>query len=300
MSTALNKETHLEMYRKVSLIKFNDDRLQSEIRAGRMVMPYYSSRGQEVIPAAISMHLKNTDYIVTIYRGIHDSVAKGVPLPALWAELAGKVTGTCKGKGGPMHITHPDTGVMVTTGIVGSSIPVATGLALASQYKNDGRVTVAKFGDGAANIGSFHEGLNLAAVWKLPDVFVCQNNLYAEHTSYAKGTSCTHIADRAAAYNMPGIRVDGNDPEAMYAAADEAVERARSGAGPTLIEAMTFRFCGHVIGDGGSYIPDDEMAEAKEKDPFPIYQQWLIDKGYATQADIEAIDGSNREAIDAA
>lgn len=300
MSRALNKETHLEMYRKVSLIKFNDDRLQSEIRAGRLVMPYYSSRGQEVIPAAISMHLETSDYIVTIYRGIHDSVAKGVPLPELWAELAGRVNGTCKGKGGPMHITHPDSGVMVTTGIVGSSIPIGAGLALASQYKKDGRVTVANFGDGASNIGSFHEGLNLASVWKLPVVFVCQNNRYAEHTSYAKGTSCTHIADRAAAYNMPGIRVDGNDPEAMYLAAGEAIERARSGGGPTLIEAETFRFCGHVVGDGSSYIPESEMAEAKDKDPFPIYQQWLIEKGYASQADIEAIDRTNQEAIDAA
>ncbi|MEQ8835718.1 MAG: thiamine pyrophosphate-dependent dehydrogenase E1 component subunit alpha [Lacipirellulaceae bacterium] len=300
MSTALDKDIHLEMYRKVSLIKLNDDRLQSEILAGRLVMPYYSTRGQEIIPSAVSMHLTKEDYIVTIYRGIHDSVAKGVPLPDLWAELAGRVTGTCKGKGGPMHITHPESGVMVTTGIVGSSIPIGVGLALASQYKKDGRVTVANFGDGASNIGSFHEGLNLASVWKLPVVFVCQNNRYAEHTSYEKGTSCGQIADRAASYNMPGVRVDGNDPEAMYQAASEAIDRARSGGGPTLIEAMTFRFCGHNLGDKSSYIPADEMEEAKANDPVPRYQRWLVEQGYASEADIESIDRANKEAIDSA
>jgi len=300
MSSALDKDTHLAIYKKVSLIKQNDDRLQAEIMAGRLVMPYYSTRGQEIIPAATSMHLEKKDYIVTIYRGIADSVAKGVPLPELWAELAGRVTGTCKGKGGPMHITHPETGVMVTTGIVGSGIPIGTGLALSSQLRNDGRVTVTNFGDGASNIGAFHEGLNLASVWNLPVVFLCSNNGYAEHTHYSKGTSCERIADRAASYNMTGIHVDGNDPEAMYQAAGEAIERARSGGGPTLIEAKTFRFCGHIIGDGSKYIPKEEMDAAKANDPFPRYQQFLVEQGFATEADIEAIDADNLAAIEAA
>jgi len=268
--------------------------------AGRLVMPYYSSRGQEIIPAAMSMHLTAEDYIVTIYRGIHDSVAKGVPLRELWAELAGRATGTCKGKGGPMHITHPESGVMVTTGIVGSGIPIGAGLALASQYRKDGRVTVTNFGDGATNIGAFHEGLNLASVWKLPVIFLCQNNRWAEHTAYAKGTACERIADRAAAYDMPAIHVDGNDPEAMYAAAAEAVERARSGGGPTLIEAMTFRFCGHIIGDGSKYIPAEEMEAAKANDPFPRYQGFLVDQGFASREEVEEIDAENLALIEAA
>src|ERR1700733_4992554 len=168
----------IEIYRRIALIMRNDERFRSVIRSGRLVMPYYSTRGQEVIPAAMSVNLGPDDYICTIYRGIHDSLAKGVPMKELWAELAGRVTGTCKGKGGPMHITHPASGGMVTTGIVGSSMPIANGLALASQIRGERRVTVAYFGDGAANIGAFHEALNMAAVWKLPVVFVCQNNQY--------------------------------------------------------------------------------------------------------------------------
>lgn len=291
--TEISNDTHMAMYQKMSLIKQNDDRVQKEMMAGKLVMPFYSTRGQEVIPAAVSVNLTKEDYVVTIYRGIHDSLAKGVPLKDLWAELAGRVTGTCKGKGGPMHITHPASGVMVTTGIVGSGIPIGCGLALSSQYKKDGRVTVSNFGDGASNIGAFHEGLNLASVWKLPVVFVCQNNQYAEHTSYKLGTSCDSVADRAASYKMPGIRVDGNDPEAMYKVAKEAINRARNGEGPTLIEAMTFRFCGHTMGDDSHYIPKAEMEAAKAADPIPRYRQWLIDKGIATEESLTAIEQAN-------
>jgi TPP-dependent pyruvate/acetoin dehydrogenase alpha subunit len=215
-----------------------------------------------------------------------------MPLKQLWAELAGRVTGTCKGKGGPMHITHPATGVMVTTGVVGSSMLIANGLALASQIRGDGRVTVANFGDGAANIGAFHEALNMASVWKLPVVFVCQNNRYGEHTKYAATTPIDQIAKRAAAYAMPGIHVDGNDPLAMYAAAKEAIERARAGGGPTLIEAMTFRFNGHNIGDDDSYMSPDEKKGWMEKDPFPIYRSWLIAQGHASDEDLKSIEAS--------
>ena len=162
----------------------------------------------------------------------------------LWAEYAGKVTGTCKGKGGPMHITHPASGVMVTTGIVGSSMPIANGLALAAQIRGERRIAVAYFGDGATNIGAFHEALNMAAVWKLPVLFVCQNNGYGEHTRYELATSVAKISDRAASYQIPGVTVNGNDPLAVYAAAQSAIERARAGAGPTLLEARTFRVSG--------------------------------------------------------
>ena len=300
MTDTLDTATHLAMYEKMMLIKLNDDRLHTEIMAGRLITPLYSSRGQEVIPAAISVNLNDDDYIVTIYRGIHDSLAKGVPLNDLWAELAGRVAGTCKGKGGPMHVTHPESGVMVTTGIVGSGIPIGTGLALSSHFKQDGRVTISNFGDGAANIGAFHEGLNLASLWKLPVVFVCQNNRYAEHTAFSLGTTVERVADRAQAYDMPGIHVDGNDPIAMYAAAREAIERARNGGGPTLIEAMTFRFCGHIIGDDSHYIPEQEMAEAVANDPLPKYRQWLIDNSHATDDQLGAMESEITELIDAA
>jgi TPP-dependent pyruvate/acetoin dehydrogenase alpha subunit len=285
-STALNEpsaETEIEMFRKMMLIKLCDERLIEIIRAGRMRSPYYSPRGQEAISAAISVNLRPDDYVVTIYRGIHDHLAKGVPLKALFAEYAGRQAGSCKGKGGPMHITHPACGVMVTTGIVGSGNPIANGLAWASVIRGDGRVCVSNFGDGASNIGSFHEALNLASLWKLPVVFVCQNNGYGEHTRFDLGTAVANIADRAASYDMPGVTVDGNDARAVWRAAHEAIMRARTGGGPTLLEAKTFRFNGHILGDPGEYIPKQVMADAKLRDPVPLYRQSLIERGIADE-----------------
>lgn len=295
-----DKDTLRDIYRKMSAIKQNDERIIGEMMAGRMAMPYYSARGQECIPAAISVQLSSDDYLVTIYRGIHDMVAKGVPLNLIWAELAGRQTGTCKGKGGPMHITHPESGCMATTGIVGASLPIACGLGLSAQLRKDGRVTVANFGDGASNIGAFHESLNLAAVWKLPVVFVCQNNRYAEHTKYEYGTASSSVAKRADAYDMPGIQVDGNDPVAVYNAAKEAIERARNDGGPTLIEAMTFRFNGHTMGDPGEYIPKEEYKAAQEADPYPKYRQWLVDNDVASLEELDATDAEISAEVSAA
>ena len=289
-----------EIYRRMALIKANDERSRKVIMSGKLVMPYYSPRGQEVIPSAISVSLTDEDYICTIYRGSHDQLAKGLPLKDLWAEVAGRTTGTCKGKGGPMHVTYPTKGIMVTTGIVGSSMPIANGLAWGSQLKGDGRVTVAYFGDGASNIGAFHESLNLAAVWKLPIVFVCQNNEWGEHTSYEKATSARQIADRAAAYSIPGIRVDGNDPIEMYAVAKEAIDRARAGEGPTLIEAMTYRFFGHVFGDADAYMDKDRKAAAMEADPVPRYRAQLIAEGIATEEELAAMETAIEAEIDEA
>ena len=292
----------VEMYKKMTLIKQADEFLRSAIMQGRLIAPYYSPRGQEVIPSAISVNLTDKDYICTIYRGIHDMLAKGVPLKPLLAELAGRVTGSCKGKGGPMHITHPESGVMVTTGVVGSSMPIANGLALASKIKRDGRVTIANFGDGASNIGAFHESLNMASVWKLPVIFVCQNNGYAEHTKYSKGTSVANISTRAVAYDMPGVTVDGNDPIAMWNAANEAVERARNGGGPTLIEAKTFRFQGHVMGDADGYMEAGEKTYAMARDPVPLYRDWLIKEKHAAEEDLAeheaSIDAELKEALE--
>jgi acetoin:2,6-dichlorophenolindophenol oxidoreductase subunit alpha len=282
--------TLVAIYRKMVQIKLNDDRFVGQLKAGRLVMPYYSARGQECIPAAISVSLNPSDYLVTIYRGIHDMLAKGVPARLIWAELAGRSTGSCKGKGGPMHVTHPESGCMVTTGVVGAGMPIACGLALAAQLRSDSRVTVTNFGDGASNIGAFHESLNLAAVWQLPMVFVCQNNRYAEHTAMAKGTSIEHIADRAQSYGIPGVHIDGNDPIAVYAAAKQAIHRARSGQGPTLIEAMTFRFNGHLVGDTGDYMAKGEYQAALAADPYPKFRRWLIENEHATNEALANIE----------
>ena len=200
--------------RKALLINVFDESMRGLLSSGRLAAVYYSVRGQEVLAAAMGVNLRPTDYIVTTYRGIHDQLAKGMPLRELCAEYYGKATGTCKGKGGPMHITYPKAGIMVTTGVVGSGLPIANGLALASQLKKDGRVTVCTFGDGASNIGAFHESLNMASLWKLPVVFLCQNNGYGECTKYEKATAVANIAERAASYNMRGVTVDGNDAEA--------------------------------------------------------------------------------------
>jgi len=272
----VDRDTLLEIYRRTMLIHRTDERFRSLLMSGKLRLVYYPVRGQEVVSAAMMTPLRPDDYLVTTYRGVHDQLAKGIPLKDLWAEFTGKASGTCKGKGGPMHITDPATGVMVTTGIVGSGLPIANGLALSSQLKKDGRVTVVCFGDGASNIGGFHEALNMASVWQLPVVFCCQNNRYGEHTPYAQSTSAKQIIDRAPGYSMPAVRVDGNDPIAMYRAAEEAVERARAGGGPTLIEAMTYRMLGHTFGSSYAYVPKELLDEAARNDPLPRFRNLLL------------------------
>ena len=297
--TEVDRRVLVDIYRRMALIQRSDERFRAVIKAGKIVAPYYSPRGQECIPAAVSVNLSDEDYVCTIYRGIHDMLAKGVPSKLLWAEIAGKATGTCKGKGGPMHITHPASGVMVTTGIVGSSMPIANGLALAAQIRGEKRVAVAYFGDGASNIGAFHESLNMAAVWKLPVVFVCQNNGYGEHTRYDIATSAKRVSDRAAAYQMPGVTVDGNDPLAVYEAARAAIIRARDGDGPTLIEAMTFRFQGHVFGDADAYMAPGEKEAAMARDPVPRLRAWLVEGGVA-DSELAALEAAIEREIDEA
>src|SRR5262245_41416286 len=299
-SQSLSPQTLLEIYRKALLINVFDEKMRGLLSSGRLAAVYYSPRGQEILAGAMGVNLQATDYIVTTYRGIHDQLAKGMPLRELCAEYYGKATGTCKGKGGPMHITYPKAGIMVTTGVVGSGLPIATGLALASQLKKDGRVTVCTFGDGASNIGAFHEALNMASLWKLPVVFLCQNNGYGECTKYEKATSVANIAERAASYNMRGVTVDGNDAEAMWRASREAVERARAGEGPTLLEAKTFRFMGHYFGDPGAYIPKEEYQAALARDPMPRCRAAVIASGAATEQQLEALQRELAREIEAA
>ena len=279
----------VDIYRRMLRVERNDDAIRAALRRGRLQMPYYSARGQEVIPATVSHLLNRDDQICTIYRGIQDMVAKDIPLGPLWAEIAGRIDGTCKGKGGPMHLTYPEMGIMVTTGIVGSSMPIANGLAWAALLDESKRVVVAYFGDGASNIGAFHESLNLAAVWKLPVVFVCANNGFAEHTRYEDGTSVDLISKRAISYGIPGFTVDGNDADDMFAHVSAAIERARAGEGPTLLECKTFRFFGHVLGDDDFYMTKEEMAAALAHDPLPLLRARLIAEGHASEEDLAAM-----------
>ena len=300
MNQSFTPATLLAIYRKARLINLIDERFRGLLRSGRLAAVYYSPRGQEILAAAMGVHLQPTDYLVTTYRGIHDQLAKGIPLKPLFAEYYAKATGACKGKGGPMHITHPESGVMVTTGIVGSGLPIANGLGWASQLKKDGRVTLVTFGDGASNIGAFHEALNMASLWKLPVIFLCQNNLYGESSKYAKCTAVDNIGERAASYNMVGVTVNGNDPEAMWRASGEAVARARAGEGPTLIEAKTFRFMGHYFGDPGAYIPKEEYDDHMSRDPMPIARAAALSGGAATEAELDAYDAEVNALIDEA
>ena len=295
----ISNDVLLDIFRRTQMIYQTDVKMRSMILSGELPIVYYSPRGQEVVSASMMAAVEKTDYLVTIYRGIHDQIAKGVPLKPLLAEYAGKVTGTCRGKGGPMHITHPESGVMVTTGIVGSGIPIASGLGLSSKIAGDGKVTVCCFGDGATNIGAFHEGVNMASLWDLPVIFLCQNNLYGEHTKFEYTSNTDTIAERGAAYGIRSVRVDGNNAIEMYLAAQDAVEHARSGKGPTLIEAMTFRFNGHVFGDPGKYIPKEEMAAAKAADPLPLLRRTLLETGFC-EDELNAVETEIGQQVDEA
>ncbi len=286
------------MFEIVAAISRTDAEFRKLLLAGQARSTYYSPKGQECISAGIGALLRRDDYVVTTYRGLHDHLAKGVPMRELFAEFLGRATGTCKGKGGPMHVTHPATGLMVTTGIVGSGLPIGNGLAWSSLLGGTDQVTVVNFGDGASNIGAFHEALNMAAVWRLPVVFVCHNNRYGEHTRYEAATSVPQVALRAAAYGMPGYTVDGNDPVAVYGAAKAAVARARAGDGPTLIEAMTYRFWGHIFGDDMRYMPVKERQAAMAADPAVRYRNWLVDQGHFADADLTVIEADVDAAID--
>ncbi|MWA04859.1 thiamine pyrophosphate-dependent dehydrogenase E1 component subunit alpha [Actinomadura sp. LD22] len=300
MRTLTDEAGLLGIYRTAVRINRADEKLRGLLTSGELAVSYYSPRGQEVVAAGMMSRLRAEDYLVTTYRGIHDQIAKGIPLEPLFAELFGRVDGTCKGKGGPMHVTQPETGVMVTTGVVGSGLPIAVGLGLAAQVRGQDRVTVVCFGDGASNIGAFHEALNMAALWRLPVVFLCQNNRYAESTRYSDGTTVERIAQRAASYGIPGVTVDGNNAGEMAEAASQAVARARAGEGPTLLEAMTYRFMGHYFGDAGAYMDADEFVAAQAADPVPALRKELLRAGISTEEELTALENEEQAAVDSA
>jgi TPP-dependent pyruvate/acetoin dehydrogenase alpha subunit len=278
------------MFELMVTIRACDDRARRGLSGGEFACTYWPATGQEAIAAALGTVLRRDDQLVSTYRGLHDQLAKGVPLGPLVAELLTRSTGVNGGKGGVMHITHPPSGLMASTGIVGSGLPIAVGLGLAARYSGSDRVAVASFGDGATGTGSFHEAVNLAALWHLPVVFVCQNNRYAEMTPTAHAQPVPDVADRARGYGLPGRTVDGNDPDVVHGALAAAVDRARSGAGPTLLECTTFRLFGHYFGDPMRYLPADELEAARAAEPIHRYRDRLLADGVMDEpgaADLE-------------
>jgi len=288
------------LYELMTLMKAADDRLSKGIATGQFLCVYWPPRGQEAIAAAIGVCLRPHDQLVTTYRGLHDLIGKGVPLVEIYGELMGRDVGASRGKAGLMHVARPDSGVMLSTGIVGAGLPVAVGLAMATQRKGLDRVTVVSFGDGATNTGSFHEAANMAALWALPMVLLCQNNQYAEMTPTEHTMKIEHVSDRANGYGMPGVRVDGNDPLAVVAALNDAIARARKGGGPTLLECVTFRFRGHYFGDQMAYIPKEQMAAALDADPVPAFRSRLASLGICSAEELDEIDAAAAATVEEA
>jgi 2-oxoisovalerate dehydrogenase E1 component len=293
--TSDGHEARVELFRTMARIAACDQVLRDALSAGQVTLTYYSPRGQEAVAAGACAALEPDDYLVTTYRGLHDQIAKGVPLRPLLAEMLGRSAGTGKGKGGPMHIVCPEVGLMLSTGVVGSGLPVAAGLAWAAQRAGTGRVALVSFGDGASNIGAFHETANLASLWELPLVLLCQNNGYGEHTAVARHQRVPRIAERAAAYAMAGVTVDGNDPVAVRDAVAEAAGRARAGGGPTLVEAVTYRLYGHVFGDRMTYIDQAELDEAWRAEPLARFRARLVADGGLEEDEADGITAAEDE-----
>jgi TPP-dependent pyruvate/acetoin dehydrogenase alpha subunit len=258
------------------------------------------SLGQEAIAAGFAAAMRRDDYTFCTYRGHAHTLARGAPMPAVMAELLGREAGLMKGKGGSMHLTSVDHGAMGSYAIVGAHLPIAAGAAWSAQARGSGQVAVCFFGDGATNIGAFHEALNLAAVWKLPVVFVCENNLYMEYTPISGVTAVANpAADRASAYGLERILIDGNDADQVFTTATSVIARARSGDGPSLVEATTYRHGGHSRADPAKYRPDEEVAEWLAKDPVIVYRAALVGAGI-DEVTLTKVEDGVRVAVDEA
>jgi len=297
---APSDEQRREMYGLMAQIRACDERIRRGVSGGEFATTYWPATGQEAIAAAMGVVLRADDQLVSTYRGLHDQLAKGAPLGPVLAEILTRASGINGGKGGSMHISHPPSGLVLSTGIVGSGLPIAVGVGLALQRQGADRVVVASFGDGATGTGSFHESVNLAALWRLPVVFLCQDNRYAEMTPAAHGQPVAHVADRAPAYGIPGKVVDGNDPDAVFRALATATDRAREGGGPTLLECTTFRLWGHYFGDPMRYIPPEELEAARHDEPVGRYRAALAADGVLDGAGADAVDQTARDAVEAA
>ncbi len=288
----------LDMYRTMLTIRRFEERCNYLFMQGRIPSTLHLYIGQEAVAVGVCAHLRRDDYVVSTHRPHGHAIAKGVSLRSIMAELHAKATGCCKGKGGSMHVGDMSVGMLPAIAIVGANIPIAAGLALAAKRLGTDRVAVAFFGDGAANEGAFHEGLNMAAIWNLPVVYVCENNLYGASTHYSKVFKIANIADRAQAYGMPGVVVDGMDVEAVYQVAGEAITRARRGEGPTLVECKTYRLVGHSRSDPRTYRSKEEEAEWQARDPIPNTARRLQALGLANEELLASIEREVEAAID--
>lgn len=282
-TTPPNSSLHLAWLRTMLLIRRFEDRGEELYKAGLIGGGSHSSAGEEASAVGICAALAPNDWLVTTYRGAGHCIAKGLEPSRIMAEIFGKSTGCCHGMGGAMHLSDWSLGILPTSAIVGGGIPIATGAALSAKMFGTGQVAVCFFGDGASNQGVFHESLNLAAIWKLPVIFVVENNLYAISMPVQNAIPIKDIARRADGYDMPGVVVDGNDVDAVYAAASEAVARARAGQGPTLLELKTYRHRGHHIADPVMYRTQDELADYMTRDPILRLRDRLIAEGALTQ-----------------
>jgi len=285
------------IYARMARISAVDVGIRQGLSAGKFMFNYWPMTGQEGIPATFAEFLSPDDYLVTTYRGVHDHVAKGVPLKGWFAEALGKVDGYNKGKGGPPHLVHPESGSMLTTAIVGAGAPIANGLALGARNKGEKRVTVVCFGDGATSIGAVHEAMNLAGVWKLPVIFLLQNNQMGEYTPIAEYTATKQFVDRAVGYGIKGLRADGNDPVALYPAAKEAVDYVRAGNGPVFFEALTLRLGPHYGFSPPEHLTKEELAAAAKRGPVPTTRQLLLDRGIATEAELQKLEADAKQEV---
>ena len=299
-SIEIPKTTLLWMYEKMLTIRLFETQANREADAGKL-LGMHSSIGQEAVPTGICSQLQSNDYVLGTHRSHHHSIAIGVELKSMMAELLGKATGTNKGKGGTMHIADINKGMLGANGVVGSNIPVATGVALSAKIKNTSQVTVVFFGDGASSQGSLHESMNLASIWDLPIIFVCENNRYAESTPYEYAVAGKSVADRAAGYKMPGISVDGQSAMDMYEVSKTAIERARKGKGPTLIEAKTYRYKGHFGADNPlTYRSEDEENYYKDRDCIERLKNYLLLNEITNQEKLDLIYEKSLTAVDEA
>ena len=298
----LEKPLLMEMLRRMLRIRHFEEAVITMVERGEIVGAAHSYIGEEAVAVGACLALRDDDWMTGNHRSHGHPIAKGGDVKRAMAELLGKSTGFCKGKGGSMHLADFSIGILGESGILGSSIPTAVGAALGSKLQGNDRVAVPFFGDGASNEGAFHESINLAAVWKLPVVFLCENNQYAVTSSFKDMVASDNISDRAAAYNIPGVLVDGQDVIAMYEAVSEAVARARSGQGPSLIEGRTYRYYEHSLGLNrivrDLYREDDEVEEWKKRDPISIHKQRLLDQGIATQEEIVHMENEIKEQIE--
>ena len=296
----IEKEKLIDMLKTMIRIRRFEERVVEKFEAGEIPGFFHSYIGEEAVATGACANLRADDYITSTHRGHGHVIAKGGKTDRMMAELYGKKTGYCKGKGGSMHIADMDIGILGANGIVGAGITIAGGAALSAQMRGTDQVAICFFGDGASNTTRFHEGINLASIWKLPVVYVIENNMYAESTSISYACNIANLAARAGAYGIPGKTVDGNDVLAVYEAVGEGIARARRGEGPTLIECKTYRHRGHFEGDMQTYKSKEEVEEWKKKDPIPGFKKKLVETGVLTEKEAAEIDREMLEEMDKA